>query len=294
MIRVTARTWWPGPWWNPSKKKSTTPSAPTRNIVTCSTNYEISVNNPDDPTYPQFLGYCDDFYKAQFFHTLTVETTTKNTNIIYRVAGAKLSDVAGAVQSGLSVKYEADSNDVIVTKPVQSQELTFKTSDFTNNGPPPVNRLYYPAYQTRFGSDATNRLGEADERVFTNDFKQSLAFANDFRAGKYTLKMRTFEAVLYGLAKEQAAFKRLAESPRPAPSCRHHLSTRCLWHHRLCLPARPHPVCGPRPILTIQYGDKERAQLTQTDRSHPRQRHVCHRRFDRQRGGPGSAARQNE
>jgi hypothetical protein len=97
--------------------------------------------------------------------------------------------------------------------------------------------------------------------VFTNDFKQSLAFANEFRAGKYSLKMRTFEAVMYGAAKEQAAFKRLAEPPG------RHIHAEITYqpddYGTIAYVSLPdHTPFAVRPILTIQYRDKERARLT--------------------------------
>ncbi len=90
--------------------------------MTLRTNYQYYVNEPSDPSYPDFLKFCNRFKNAQYSHALTVGPKTGDCTMVFCGTNAKLADVLATVQANLSVSCDSN-NQVTVTQPTQG--LTF-------------------------------------------------------------------------------------------------------------------------------------------------------------------------
>jgi hypothetical protein len=181
------------------------------NITNVAINYEFWVNDPNDPSYPQFLEFCSQLRYAQLCHALTVGTAISNA-LIYSSTNAKLTDVVAAVQAGLSVKCDSTNNGHIAV--TQSPSIKFV-------GP---GELYRERYEY-----LTNELKKpADTNItFDNqdpglDVANAVHLAQEFTSGNYTLKMRTFEAAMYSVAKQEVYFRHFAPT--------NHFDTNSLEH----------------------------------------------------------------
>jgi hypothetical protein len=152
------------------------------------TNHEIYVNNPYDPSYPKFLNFCVNLRNAQLNHTLVVDKPKKNEPPVYKGKTPKLSEVVSAIGAGLNVKYDTNSNDYIVTK--DEQGVTLVNRGETND----IRNL----------KDQTNAQTMA---------ANALRFAEEYEARHYKPTMRTFEAIMYAVAKEEVYFRELLENP---------------------------------------------------------------------------------
>jgi hypothetical protein len=191
------------------------------------TNCEFYINNPNDPTYPQFLEYCDDLRNAQLYHTLIVEMVSKDAPAVYRNKKAKLSDVVSAIQSGLSVKCDTNG-DYIVTKPEQNLALVTKTD-----------------------KDILETKGSLTD---------AQKFVKSIQEKKLKLKMRTFEAVMYSVAKEEVYFKNLED---PTNLIYKNIKFNDDGYGIIACVTRKNGSQFPvRPIMTITYGDNERFHLS--------------------------------
>jgi hypothetical protein len=181
------------------------------------TNYEYWINNPNDPTYPRFLDFCSTLHYDQRWQVLTVGTGATTTNLVYCGTNSKLPDIVASVQAGLSVKFDTNSDNTVVT---QIQPGSFK---FVVNNPPDVD--FYMKRKALIGLEKFSpaSLSELDHKVTgdTQDPETSLSSAvgtaQDFAADHFVLKMRTFEAAMYSVAKEEGYFRRFAEGAQHPP-----------------------------------------------------------------------------
>jgi hypothetical protein len=69
-------------------------------ITTFKTNYTYWVNDPNNPTYPNFLWFCDTLRYAQENHYIGLEQQT-GSNVVYTSTNTKLADVVSALAAGL-------------------------------------------------------------------------------------------------------------------------------------------------------------------------------------------------
>jgi hypothetical protein len=162
-------------------------------VTNFSTNVEVYVNDPTDPTYPKFLEFCDNLRNAQTYQTVTVDKDKSGAPTVYSSANPKLSDVVGAIQSGLSVKYDTNTDKIIATKPDETLKLVTNTNDSP----------YYHYFKPPM---PTNML-EAN-MSFTN----AQAFAIKFSREKVTFKTRTFETIMSAVASEGDTFQDYAKT----------------------------------------------------------------------------------
>ena len=163
-----------------------------------STNYEVLANDPNDPSYPDFLIFCHNLREAQLSHALSVQLATNNVPIYSSTnTNAKLSDVVSAVQAGMTVTCKTATGDVSVTRPTQSFEWQANGNSPTNP-PPQFNALDF--------QPASVPAKPASMQAFAT------AFAAGYAKGEYKLKMRTFEAALYTVAKQEEYFRKLAKA----------------------------------------------------------------------------------
>jgi len=160
--------------------------------------FETLVNSPDDLSYPRFLLFCRNVRNAQLVHALTVDTVSNATELYYSsITNTKLTDVVSAVQAGLSVKYAADSGEITVNNSKPGLVLKAET-----------NSILAWADLASQSNALTFDIQEPSWKG-TNAVKYATRYAN----GNYKLKLRTFEAALYGVAKEEARFRELAREP---------------------------------------------------------------------------------
>lgn len=128
---------------------------------------EYLVNNPMDSTYPQFLEFCDSMRKAQLEHALISDTTDTGD---LKINSANLSDIAYAKGAGLEVKQDKTTNAYTVG---HQQTSGFKVNDAWTSS-------------------------EQD--------KAFIDFVKTFEKNRTKFQMRTFEAAMYSVAKEEVYF----------------------------------------------------------------------------------------
>jgi hypothetical protein len=131
---------------------------------------------------------------------------------VYQGNEAKLPDLAGAVQSGLSTKFDAESGEYLVTKPDQSASLqvsitnqTFET--FTNNNPDVTTYTNTKPYVT--GTKYTLALNRAM-------FDAMMGTAGRLEKDEARLKMKTVEVAMYDAANEAHLYQSKTNAPRRA------------------------------------------------------------------------------
>jgi hypothetical protein len=144
--------------------------------------YKYYINNPYSPTYPEFLEYCDGLRNAQLNQTLTLAPNSKDPLTVYSDSKAALSEIVSAINAGLTVKYNADSKSYVVTTEKGRQGL-------------------------RLGPN----LAALPAAARTAEYTKAETFATGF--GETEFKMRTFEAVMYSVAKEAVYFNELKDHP---------------------------------------------------------------------------------
>jgi hypothetical protein len=228
----------------------------TNNVPICITNYEFWVNNPMDHTYPQFLEYCHILRNAQEWHILTVDMAGSDTNTVYSSTNAKLTDVVSAISNGLSVKGDTNGR-IVVTKPDQNYKFVKKNlnNDFHRYKLQLENNVTKNDNQSPTNKEAFVRDVEATDLAFT----RAQTLATNIQAGYIKLKMRTFEAVLYGVGNEERLFTYYESVPPP--------------YTNITFTDDPYGTIatvtrtsgGPlrfRPIMMIKYTDNERSHLS--------------------------------
>jgi hypothetical protein len=168
------------------------------------TKFEFYVNDPKDPTYPKFLEFCNSLRNAQLCHVLIVDSVSSS-SIIYSGTKAKLTDmVSAATQPGLTVSCN-DTNGKITVK--QSETSTqFWPKDLLDKE--------YSQYERVFDmyTNATNIT--YDTQASCEKLTNALLLASNIKNGVYKLKTRTFEAVMYTVAKQNSEFRQMAENSR--------------------------------------------------------------------------------
>ncbi len=184
----------------------------TNVIVPTSTNYTFLVNDPSDPTYPDFLKFSADLRHAQLWHILTVDQSggDPTTNVIYNnQKQPKLADVVSAIQATLSVKSDS-SNNVIVSQLKQSPHFVLRNSLTTHN----YNIMSKLDPQTNIKPQTNTDGAVYDTRPETEKISAAIEVAKDIYGNKMILKTRTFEAAMYSVAKQQTRFHDLAETDK--------------------------------------------------------------------------------
>jgi hypothetical protein len=160
---------------------------------TYTTNYEYLVNSPSDPTYPKFLKFCANFLIAQNTHRLTVETKPGGDTVVYNGEYTRLTDVVAAVQANLSAKYDADPRRISVTQ--SKKEKTIVENNDVVDEPesdPGLNNLSQKKYAWDYRNPSQKTNAAA---IFTTEFKH------------FVFKMRTVEAAMYTVAREEPRFR---------------------------------------------------------------------------------------
>jgi hypothetical protein len=176
------------------------------------TNYQFLVNDPNDPTYPDFLSFCNDLRYAQLCHALVVDTVSSTTTI-YSSTNSKLFDVAStAALPGLSVMCDdTNSGHVTVT---QSQS----TPKFVRKNIPENQLAQYMSAFAQIPACDTNFIYD------THDQNQSkthaVTLATDITNGVYTIKTRTFESAMFFVANDDGYYKSLEAKPLNKQSSR--------------------------------------------------------------------------
>ena len=179
--------------------------------MTYATNTEIMVNSPTDRSYPDFLEFCFFLRRLQAYHLLTVHPgETQGGTVVYQGNQAKLPDLAAAVESGLSTKYDANSGEYLVTKPNQSPSLqlsitnqTFET--FTNNNPD----------VTTYTNNKPNVTGTKYTLALNREmFDAMMGTASRLENTDARLKMKTVEVAMYDAANEAHLFQSKTNSLR--------------------------------------------------------------------------------
>ncbi|HLX94788.1 MAG TPA: hypothetical protein VKU37_03510 [Verrucomicrobiae bacterium] len=177
-------------------------------VIKYQTNYEYWVNDPHDPTYPRFLEFCADLRNAQLCHALTIDPSSSDPVPVYTSTNARLNDVIGAIQAGLTVKCTDTNSGRIVVTHAQSN-LQLAADNFSD----PANFFIYTNLLT-FESE-TNLM--FDNETARAKITHALTVVNDILGKKIKLKVRTFEAAMYCVAKQEAYFEELRESQTNQP-----------------------------------------------------------------------------
>jgi hypothetical protein len=178
------------------------------------TNYEYLVNSPDDISYPRFLDFCSRLYQAQVSRMLTVGSGLGG-NIIFATTNlastnsVKLTDLITAVQANLAVDWDTNHNRVTVSQPPKQANQFIENTNVSFSHYDP-RQSFTNAINIVATEDIDNNTNfTADTRNGDLDFASIEEFARDFKANRYTLKMRTFEAAMYTVAKEEGRFRNL-------------------------------------------------------------------------------------
>jgi hypothetical protein len=206
------------------------PGNDTPNVVTnvadgatnyITTRYEYWVNNPDDPTYPKFLAYCNNLRKAQYYQLLAVDGKPGEIHYLYSgYAGtnAGLTDVVAAVQANLKVSEQTNSKYMLVSQATNSTGLVRVT-----NSLPIVFRS--PLADRELNIVPTNFHGISSDNSFIAEYipAESPTLSTEYFAGvtyfaaqsptNNTLKMRTVESAMYAAAQEERKFRALESLP---------------------------------------------------------------------------------
>lgn len=183
------------------------------------TNIQVLVNDPHDPSYGKFLYFCANLRNAQLSRMLTVSSVSSGitTNVIYGKddRNPSLGDVVSAIAANISVTTDPHQN-VIVSQATQKLELTPEQTLGTNQFAPYVNsqldtnRLTYNTMPTSL------KFGECNE-IVTN-FGGS---ATNFGGNIIYLKTRTFEAAMFSVAKQEVYYRDLETNTEANPDPQH-------------------------------------------------------------------------
>jgi hypothetical protein len=225
------------------------------NVQISITNYEFWVNDPNDPLYPKFLEFCEDLRNAQRCHALTVDTASSKA-AVYCNTNAKLTDVVSAVQSaGLSVKCDTNSGRITVTHTEQSPKWMNEIVLGVTNYP------QYARFEVLFANASQTNQTHDTQRA-NKKLTHALALAKKVLDGNIILKMRTFEAVLYGVANEQRFFEYYVTNSRPYTTSTKIIFTNAPYGTIATVTLTNDTQFAVRPILMIKYDDNERSNLT--------------------------------
>jgi len=198
------------------------------------TNSEVYVNDPSDPTYPEFLDFCDNLRNAQVFQMLDAVQLSSAPKTVFVSTNSKLSEITAAIQNGLSVAY-TNSSITVKSKPDEALELT--ANKYSNRD---VYRFYM-----------TNKIS----------FSNVLAFAEKFKAENVKFKIRTFETVLNAVANEEGDFQDLAQSTNPP--CARNIAFTNDACGPIAIVTRPNGISFTvRPILMITYSGINRSHFS--------------------------------
>ena len=177
---------WPANWLIRTMTESITRTS--TNSTTGTTNVEVFENDPSDPTYPQFLTYCDGIFRGQLLHTLVMKKNPGVEKEVFESTNSKaykLSEIVGAISNGLLVIW-TNGGPVVKTKSDGSFELaTNASSNLTAYKAYIGKRLIFPKQET---------------------FDYVVNFNTNLAGASITFKMRTFESILNSVASEESSF----------------------------------------------------------------------------------------
>lgn len=187
------------------------------------TNCEFYANDPCDPTYPRFLEFCADLRNAQLCHALTINRSGSDPTTVYSSTSAKLTDVVSAIGAGLTVKCtDTNSGRIIVTHSESGLQLAPGNLLIRDNFLQYTNLLgYQPETRLTFDTETeeakiSNALEVAqdilDWKVTTPISTNKLGIVQNILEKKAVLKVRTFEAAMYCIAKQEAYFEKMRNS----------------------------------------------------------------------------------
>ncbi len=154
-------------------------------------NFEYCVNDPHDPTYPDFLKFCNDLRNAQMTHALTV-TEVNSSSTIFNSTNATLADAVAASQGGISVSANSAG---VVTASLSQQSQKLVENPYTT---------IWDALVEANSNTLSATYDTADTSYLENQTKQ---FADSYTNQVYVINLRTFEGCLYTVAKQQIDFQ---------------------------------------------------------------------------------------
>jgi len=165
---------------------------------------EVYLNDPSDPTYPQFLRYCNELYDAQRFHILEAGKMTHNADetIVYEQTNATLKDVIAAVKAGLTVKR--DKSGVYTYCMAKTNESSSESPNLLITDEGFLVSKFYNQKKGLVRSDVEKSV------------RNAITIAEELCTNRVILSMRTFEETMNGAASEQDYFK-FYESPANMP-----------------------------------------------------------------------------
>jgi hypothetical protein len=182
---------------------------PTNITPTVTTNYQFLVNDPHDPTYPDFLEFCAELRDAQICHMLTVDQVSSDatTNVVYGENKPKLADIVSAIQASFSVNSDTNGK-TIVSQTQQTPRLVARNSLVFSN---------YLQYVNVLDSQTNNQFTLNDTAPAQVKITNAINVVNGILTTNITLKARTFEAAMFCVAKQEAYFEQM-EDKKPCPS----------------------------------------------------------------------------
>lgn len=190
------------------------------NATYVTTNYEFYVNSPEDETYTKFLLFCEKLREAQLTHFVTVGPAAQSGDLLYLVpnptntnTSLKLTDVVSAVQANLSVKWSTNDNQFTVQKASQTSSEFVASTNITD--PDDVIRSLrrdLPLFDTNDLNTSSVYAGDSETGVAAKDEAAALAVQFLAKTNPFTLKMRTFEAAMYTVAREEGRYIDMEQS----------------------------------------------------------------------------------
>src|SRR5581483_4904745 len=185
------------------------------------------INDTNDPTYHDFLKFCADVRSMQLSHVLILDRDDQKSTLVYTGPKTKLADVIAAVQApGFDVTSSPTGDSIVSYKqPGLRWKLNVlpgfrpeKIEYLMENGVTGTNVVYQlvasPAtFETNYFATAFSAPEERPK--FTYDRRSNLEkgtnavnLAADISQTNIVLKMRTFEAAMYSVARQQKYFER--------------------------------------------------------------------------------------
>lgn len=188
---------------------------------------EFWINDPNDTTYHDFLKFCADVRSMQLSHVLVLDQADQKSTIVYSGPKAKLADIITAVQAtGFDVSMSPTGEAVVrykqpgfkwkvnVLAGFQPRKVKYEQE----NGTIGTNTIYQltepEVFMTNY-SDKTFSPPNERASAFSHDHRSTLErsanainLAADIVQTNIVLKMRTFEAALYCVARQQTYFTR--------------------------------------------------------------------------------------
>jgi hypothetical protein len=212
------------------------------------TNYEYYVNNPQDPSYPKFLQFCEELRFAQQLHLLNVTSKSAEDMLVFSTTNAKLLDVALVTQSNLVVKYDTNSGITTVTKsqPATLSLVENKDSTYVTNQDVVSALLILDQVTPTICSSDSNATASANASAMVSKAvtNRTHKLASQFKDG-YDLTMMTVEAAMYTAAKEESFFRRYQCHPLAYPKLYTNMDYHCSDRNR------SPPESGPYAIVTV-------------------------------------------